>query len=748
MNKKGFTLVEIIICIALISIIGVSSTIIVIKTKNKNNNVNILNGTKMSAKLSNITNKILQAANVYIAVEKDGNGNTYETGIKNGGKGLYIKVQTLVDNGYLDKSVLDNLKKETDKSTSELQLLAVDAVNKKDDKLCNNSNAIEYTVSWSNDNDKPIYLCPYDTIKYEEDIPKEITGDLGKKLFNKYKYSTEIPKFVNKSPSSLDENIPYKQRILNYSNKNIGTYKPDYCNGNYIREEFTTYNNPAFFSDNYIFKISDDKKYGYYQLNNYEKNYMSDAILKGKKYMCLKETNMKDGTCKVMYRIDSYSSIKGGFSKSSSHSTCSCQKTCGLHEEIRAGAIYTFVENYGKGDSGLYRYVDNDGYTYYFRGKIDNNYIKLKSKNNKYSELFQIVRFNGDGTIRLMSTEPVKENDEVKKVQFYGMDYYKYVQNYTIKEEGINDYTKRTYYGLNDIYKEYIFNEENGNFRGKSLTKGYANKNIKTSFNNGYKYYVESNNLYEITEIKSVYQKKGDSQYTIEYKAKKYSSENKSHFINSGTKQILENWYDNMKEYKEFILLGKFCNDISLSNSYDNNVRNAYLRINSDVGNVGKTTEPDVQPSFLCYQAEDKRKGGILNEYVGLITADELVFSGIVPSLSNVGFVHIGSWGSSNFYSLKKDNIPPKIDNQETFLYRNNDYVTLTGFPFYNNGFYQQSVRKQLYGQYLIPHINQNGDNNTKTDWFSLYPVINISSNIKIEKGDGSKNNPYILYID
>ena len=197
-NNKGFTLVEIIVCIALISIIGVSSTIIVIKTKNKNNNVNILNGTKMSAKLSNITNKILQAANVYIAVEKDGNGNTYETGIKNGGKGLYIKVQTLVDNGYLDKSVLDNLKKETDKLTSELQLLAVDAVNKKDDKLCNNSNAIEYTVSWSNNNDKPIYLCPYDNVKGNENnimsnkILKDNTINTKKVDTSKIAVSTEF----------------------------------------------------------------------------------------------------------------------------------------------------------------------------------------------------------------------------------------------------------------------------------------------------------------------------------------------------------------------------------------------------------------------------------------------------------------------------------------------------------------------------------------------------------------------------
>lgn len=240
-NNKGFTLVEIIVCIALISIIGVSSTIIVIKTKNKNNNVNILNGTKMSAKLSNITNKILQAANVYIAVEKDGNGNTYETGIKNGGKGLYIKVQTLVDNGYLDKSVLDNLKKETDKSTSELQLLAVDAVNKKDDKLCNNSNAIEYTVSWSNDNDKPIYLCPYD-INISTKTPSFITVVESTKFTKNFDKMAVSEEWCKNNPN-YDKNkiVCNENGIYTYYDQNSGDsgvtyyYARGAINNNYLK---------------------------------------------------------------------------------------------------------------------------------------------------------------------------------------------------------------------------------------------------------------------------------------------------------------------------------------------------------------------------------------------------------------------------------------------------------------------------------------------------------------------------------
>ncbi len=49
--------------------------------------------------------------------------------------------------------------------------------------------------------------------------------------------------------------------------------------------------------------------------------------------------------------------------------------------------------------SGLFQTVDDDGDSYYFRGAIDNNYLKLSSSN---SNLWRIVRINGDGTIRLI----------------------------------------------------------------------------------------------------------------------------------------------------------------------------------------------------------------------------------------------------------------------------------------------------------------------------------------------------------
>lgn len=46
--------------------------------------------------------------------------------------------------------------------------------------------------------------------------------------------------------------------------------------------------------------------------------------------------------------------------------------------------------------SGLFKSIDNDGDTYYFRGNVSNNYVKMGD------QLWRIIRINGDGSIRLV----------------------------------------------------------------------------------------------------------------------------------------------------------------------------------------------------------------------------------------------------------------------------------------------------------------------------------------------------------
>ena len=49
-----------------------------------------------------------------------------------------------------------------------------------------------------------------------------------------------------------------------------------------------------------------------------------------------------------------------------------------------------------KSDKGLYQMADDDGISYYYRGSVNNNYVKYAGA------YWQIIRINGDGSVRLL----------------------------------------------------------------------------------------------------------------------------------------------------------------------------------------------------------------------------------------------------------------------------------------------------------------------------------------------------------
>lgn len=62
---------------------------------------------------------------------------------------------------------------------------------------------------------------------------------------------------------------------------------------------------------------------------------------------------------------------------------------------------------------GLFETYDDDGKTYYFRGRVDNNYVSFAKK------LWQIVRINGDQTVRLKALENVSVNSVNSAYTYY-----------------------------------------------------------------------------------------------------------------------------------------------------------------------------------------------------------------------------------------------------------------------------------------------------------------------------------------
>ena len=87
-------------------------------------------------------------------------------------------------------------------------------------------------------------------------------------------------------------------------------------------------------------------------------------------------------------------------------------------------------------DEGLIAGVDNDGTSYYFRGAIKDNYVKIGDL------YFRIVRINGDGSIRLVLDENILER-------------YPYNTNLFRAEDGLAGLADLTKASVSDLLKNW-----------------------------------------------------------------------------------------------------------------------------------------------------------------------------------------------------------------------------------------------------------------------------------------------------
>lgn len=186
MNKKGFTLVEIVVCISLLAIIGVGS-FVGIRMVNKKINID---------KLNQITDKAVQAAQVYIETNKEATNQLYSN--KNG---VSLLLQLLVNEGLLN---LDGTKLKDDDLKNQYVVTFLGGTGSSE-----NCEQITSTTSWSNN--KPIYLCMNST-----------TGSSNLATIDPTKYGNKT--YVSNEPyyfKGLDPNNWIKVRyIANKENNN------------------------------------------------------------------------------------------------------------------------------------------------------------------------------------------------------------------------------------------------------------------------------------------------------------------------------------------------------------------------------------------------------------------------------------------------------------------------------------------------------------------------------------------------
>lgn len=398
-------------------------------------------------------------------------------------------------------------------------------------------------------------------------------------------------------------------------------------------------------------------------------------------------------------------------------------------------------------DEGLYQIEDDNGTSYYFRGLANDNYVSYAGF------IWRIIRVNGDGSVRLIysgtSTLDAAEgtsigsaqynNSEITDMTFVG---YKYGLNQSQKTSSSVTY--------NDLYAEKISvhtNEMSCNATTKLCVPNGSNT-ITEPWSSGYLSVLH----WTLTDIMSIFRKPkytcwketsdsvcniymevtgrtdGGSSGTMPtevagkytgYISKTYN-DTLTNDNDSTIKTTIDNWYvenilnqidTNGNSYADYISDTEFCNDRSLF-SGDGNTLN-----NNTVYNPYNRNTTKKEPSLLCSQTNDsftttpEEGNGNLTYPIGLITADEITLSGIVS------------------------------DGEEHNSYLNTGISYWTMSP----GFF--SVNKLTSNNYIVDTTGNLTTKATNTE-HAIRPVINLSKDVLITRGNGTVSNPYEVIIN
>ena len=342
-------------------------------------------------------------------------------------------------------------------------------------------------------------------------------------------------------------------------------------------------------------------------------------------------------------------------------------------------------------DNGLFKAEDDYGTTYYFKGSIINNYVNFAGLN------WRIVRINGDGSVRLILADTIKNlgvGEDSKFNILYGDEaYVGYMygtpnsNNYDDTHKNINDSTIKTKVDL--FYETYLKNDYS-NYLSDTLF--CANKEL-----NEYEY-----NLDNLNEFNKYNNTQGN------------------------------------KYYSDIITLffGSFRDNNTISFKCAEGSSNVYSRYTSNSTETSKgipvNNDLDYPIGLLSYEEYNLAGGEDLIKNNKNYLISEKNVNSYLTSGANTG---IGSNGAVNVYWLMS---PFALDN-----YNISFEVDFNNKTYYNvkKEFYYTLNRGVTIGLDDINYTNTNQSQSTA----GVRPVINIKPDIKVKSGDGTKENPYAI---
>ncbi len=365
--------------------------------------------------------------------------------------------------------------------------------------------------------------------------------------------------------------------------------------------------------------------------------------------------------------------------------------SCGLTLENCGGSGAYMGTNMKQ--NGVYQAEDDYGTSYYYRGKVNNNWLKFgKATSGKETGdiWWRIIRINGNGSIRLIYAGTYSSG-ETPNVQ-----------------DAKNLIYPTTNSGLIDYPREVEFNETvNDN---KYVGYMYNNRPaLTTTHDQAHKVDSNSTKSTVLTQIDLWW-----SQTDLGNLQNTYIDTDIGFCSDTQVNNTTENWWsDDTKTgygsqktaygaYGRMLLNGSW-----RSEQYPTlkcGVNPKTKMVDTTVQKRDLYTYTDAQPVEIGSEIVEGNKA--LSIPVGLITADEAVFAG----------------GFGGTY--------------------NNDYWLIVGQTYWTIS--PNRFNDNLPGMFVVGTSGNVGSNTVNSDTIGIRPVINLKSNIKIT-GHGEAEDPYIV---
>ena len=390
------------------------------------------------------------------------------------------------------------------------------------------------------------------------------------------------------------------------------------------------------------------------------------------------------------------------------------------------------VKSYDNSSRGMYAAQDDDGTSYYYRGAVAGNYIKLADK------YFRIIRINGDGTLRIIydgtsghANGEASSNRQVGTKAFNSWWSDNAYVGYMYGDPSDNQISEAdvafTYTGLNASSKyyfgtSYTFDKSTNTFKlsgdlvQATITEYREKHNDKmyyTCFSTN-----ENGTCQRLNHVQKYVSATSMSVKAVEWSSTSYEKAHANE-VDSTMKTYLEDWYNSN--------LSSVDNIISKDAIYCNNRELSTYKASPYVGEGYGVTPTmysyprfynwngsSISPSLICPQANDKftvttvKGNGKLTKPVGLITADEVSMAG-------------GRTGSQNtlFY-----------------LYTGTYYWTITPSLFHNVSYALEFF------------VTSSGELNVwgfVNNSYGVRPVLNLKTDNLTFTGTGTMQDPYVV---